>query len=252
VPVACLASGVLFLNAGALQAVRHVLSYSGYVYRWTWSGTWLLLGHAGAGYNSSLSGVGSLLVVAGVAIILWLLRRRPPEVRALGALAAVLLCTAGFGTQYLLWVAPLTIALVGRRRNEYMIAATAWAAIFYLSPFGPFVTLDYLIGLSWLPAAILVAIIAAQVRGKPAELAGGADLPASGLETGGLGADELGAGRLGTDGRTRGPDRRPELVRTGAVARAGRSGEDTPAAGLTRRRGRPETGKFAALGLIAT
>jgi hypothetical protein len=172
-PAACLASGAAFLGANVSHTVSRLISYSGFVDNWTWSGTWMLLGHkSGIGYNSSLIRPAAVLIVAGVATTLWLLRRRPPEVRALGALAAILICTAGFGTQYLFWVLPLTIALSGRWRNQYVIAASAWAAIAYLSPFGPVATRDFLIGLSWLPAALLVAIIAEQLRRDPGDLTG--------------------------------------------------------------------------------
>jgi Glycosyltransferase family 87 len=82
VPVACLASGVIFLNTSIVHAFGRIVSYSGFVYNWTWSGTWLILGHKGAGYNSPLSGLASLLIVAGVAAALWLLRRHPRPGRA--------------------------------------------------------------------------------------------------------------------------------------------------------------------------
>jgi Glycosyltransferase family 87 len=217
VPVACLVSGVIFLDTAVPHAISRLVTYSGYVYNWTWSGTWVLLGNKGTGYNSSLSGLGSLLIVAGVAAVLWLLRRHPAEVRALGALAAVLACTAGFGTQYLFWVLPLAIALSSRWRNHYVIAASAWAALAYLTPFGSIASRDYLIGLSWLPAAFLVAIITEQARSQPTEVAARPGLPAP-------------------DSLLAGPARRPELVPVpaavpAAVSATGRSDKDVPAAG---------------------
>lgn len=167
VPVACLASGVIFLNTSVVHAISRIISYSGFVYNWTWSGTWVVLRHRGAGYGSPLSVAGFIFAVAGVAAVLWLLRRHPPEVRALGALAAVLVGTAGFGIQYLLWVLPLTIALSGRWRSPYAIAAAAWAAVAYLSPFGPIANRDFLTGFSWVLAGLLIAIIVEQIRREP-------------------------------------------------------------------------------------
>jgi hypothetical protein len=124
--------------------------------------------------------------------------------------------TAGFGTQYLFWVLPLTIALSARWRNQYVIAASAWAAIAYLNPFGTVATRDFLIGLSWLPAALLIAIIAEQVRRRPADLAVEPGLP---------------AGALADDGIAAGAIRRPELVRTVAGSATGRPDDhDVPAA----------------------
>ena len=170
VPAACLASGVLFLGTNAVQAVHKIVSYSGFVYNWTWSGTWVVLGHPGAGYNSPISRVATVLIVAGVGVTLWLLRRHPPEVRALGTLCAILLCTAGFGTQYLFWIVPLTFALSGRWREGYAVTAGGWAALAYLAPFGTQNTRVYLVGLSWAPAVTLVGIIYEQVRRKPQPL----------------------------------------------------------------------------------
>jgi hypothetical protein len=213
VPVMCLAPGVLFLNTNVPHAISRLISYSGFVYNWTWSGTWEILGHRGTGYNSPLSGPASLFIVAGVAATLWLLRRHPPEARALGGLAAVLVCTAGFGTQYLFWVLPLTIALSARWRNQYVIAASAWAALAYLTPLRTIATRDYLIGLSWLPAALLVAIITEQVRRRPGELVG---------EPGMSAEDRLAVGALG---------QQPELVRAAAVPGTGLRDKDMPAAG---------------------
>lgn len=170
VPVACLASAATFLGTSIPHAISRIVSYSGFVDNWTWSGTWLLLGHRGYGYNSPLSSLGSVLIVLGVATVLWLLRRHPIEVRALGALAAALACTAGFGIQYLFWVLPLTVALAARWRNQYVIAAAFWALVAYLNAFGGIPTRDFLAGLSWLPAGLLVAIIAEQVRRPPRDI----------------------------------------------------------------------------------
>ena len=215
-PVACLASGVIFLGTNVPHALSRLISYSGFVDNWTWSGTLMLLGHKGGiGYSSPFIGPAALLIVAGVFTTLCLVRRRPPEARALGALAAVLVCTAGFGTQYLFWVLPLTIALSARWRNQYVIAASAWAATAYLVPFGTAVTRDFLIGLSWLPAALLVAIIAEQARRTPAELAGAPGRPAEALAAG---APPPTAAR------------RPELVRAGTVPGTGWPDKDVPAA----------------------
>ena len=176
VPAACLAAGAIFLHLDLAHAIARLVSYSGYVRVWTGSAAYIALGHNAAGYYSPLAGPGSLLVIAGGAIALWLLRRHPPEVRSLGILAAFLVCTAGFGVQYLMWVLPLVIALSGRWRSQYAIAAAGWAAVAYLAPFGRFGTLQYLRGLSWLPAGLLVAVIVEQVRRRPGELRADAGL----------------------------------------------------------------------------
>jgi hypothetical protein len=170
VPLACLASGAIFLHLDLPHALVRLVSYSGYVRDWTWSGAYIALGHNAAGYYSPLAAPGSVLVVAGGAVVLWLLRRHPPEVRVLGMLAAFLVCTAGFGVQYLMWVLPLAIVLSDRWRCQYTIVAAGWAALAYLAPFGAFGTLQYLRGLSWLPAGVLVAIIVEQAGRRPGAL----------------------------------------------------------------------------------
>lgn len=173
VPVACLLGGVLFLDTAPIADLRHMLSYSSFVNLWTWSGTYVALGHQNlAGYDSALGTPGTALVLLGVVSVLVVLRRRPPEVRAFGALSAVLLCSSGFGVQYLLWVLPLMMALSGPIRLGYVIAAGAWAGCFYLSPIGNAgLLLAYLRGLSWLPWALLLIALMQQIRSAPAVVA---------------------------------------------------------------------------------
>lgn len=179
VPFACLYSGVVFLNTNIVHSVARLLSYAGYVRLWTWSGTVLLLSKTNiAGYYSPLSSTGTAFIIIGVAVALYLLRRHPPEMRALGALCAVLICTAGFGPQYLLWVLPLAFALSSDKwRNWYVAAAAGWAAIFYLPPFTPDNSYGFLRGLSWFPAALLVAIFYEVYRQKPDELSSVPEAP---------------------------------------------------------------------------
>lgn len=173
VPLACLLGGVLFLDTAPIADIQHMLSYSSFVNLWTWSGTYLTLGHQNlAGYDSALATPGTALVLLGVVFVLVMLRRRPPEVRAFGALSAVLLCTSGFGVQYLLWVLPLMMALSGPIRLGYVVAAGAWAGTFYLSPIGNAgLRLAYLRGMSWLPWALLLIALLQQIRSAPAVVA---------------------------------------------------------------------------------
>jgi len=108
-----------------------------------------------------------VLIAIGVATTLWLLRNREPEVRVLGVLCAVLVCTSGFGPQYLLWVLPLMLALSGPVRVGYVLAAAGWAAIFHLSPMvTPAANTYTLRGVSWLPAALLLAVVIQLVRDR--------------------------------------------------------------------------------------
>jgi hypothetical protein len=167
VPVGCLVLGVLFLDTQPLPDLRHMASYSSFVYYWTWSATLISTGAKGmSGYTSSLGPLATVFIVIGIAVVLWTLRRRPPEVRALGVLCAILLCTAGFGPQYLMWVLPLASALAGSIRTWYVVAASGWAALFYLHPLLPTAFTYTLRGLSWLPAAVLLAVLLELVRGR--------------------------------------------------------------------------------------
>ena len=166
VPALCLLGGVIFLDTRPVADLGHIVSYSSYVAFWTWSAAIIDLGHKNfAGYSSPLAPVGTSLVLIGVVLTLVLLRRRAPEVRALGVLCAALVLTAGFGGQYLLWALPLMMALVGGTRSVYIVAATGWGAVFYLKPFvTPSVNLTYLQALSWLPAAVLAAVLVELIR----------------------------------------------------------------------------------------
>ena len=167
VPLACLILGVLFLDTRPLTDLRHMASYSSFVNLWTWSGTIISLGVKNVSqYDSSLAPVGSLLIAAGVTVTLWLLRRSAPEVRALGVLCAVLICTAGFGYQYLLWMLPLMMALSGPIRTWYVVAAGGWAAIAYLQPLIPAANGYTLRGLSWLPATLLLMALIELVKNR--------------------------------------------------------------------------------------
>ncbi len=168
VPVLCLASGAVFLGTDVLQALARVATYTGISENWTWSGAWLALHHqTAAAYLPAIGALGAALVIASVAVTLYLLRRHPPDVRALGVLCAALPCAAGFGNQYLMWVLPLTMALAGRWRYGYVLAASAWDGVGYLlrSDFGTQVAVTRL--LSWVVAATLVGLIVEQVRRNP-------------------------------------------------------------------------------------
>jgi hypothetical protein len=57
-------------------------------------------------------------------------------------------------------------------RYWYVVAATGWAAAAYLVSSTSVAYFDTLRLLSWIPAAILVALIVEQARRKPSQLAG--------------------------------------------------------------------------------
>lgn len=184
VPLACLALGVVFLDTQPLTDLRHMAGYSSYVNLWTWSATLISMGFKGmGGYSSSLGPIGSVLIVVGVAVVLWLLRRRTPEVRVLGALCALLVCTAGFGPQYLMWVLPLMFALAGPIRNAYAVAAGGWLAVFYLRPLIKAANDYTLRGMSFLPAALLLAVLIELVR-QPIGVVPPADEPGTAADPG--------------------------------------------------------------------
>jgi Glycosyltransferase family 87 len=171
VPVLCLASGVLFLGTKVPRALILVLSYTSNVRNWTWSGVWLALHHvSNGGYDARIGAIGAALAIGFVSLTLYLLRRHPPEERALGALCAALAGAAGFGAQYLMWVLPLTIALADGWRYAYVLAATAWDGIAYLMRSLPGPQLAATRLLSFVVAATLVGLIVEQVRRDPSQL----------------------------------------------------------------------------------
>ena len=165
VPVICLLVGMAVLDTKPFTALGKIVSYSSFVEDWTWSGTLIALGHhhSWIGYNSPVSLVTSLFMLTSVVIVLVLLRNRPPQIRVMAALAAVLIVTSGFGVQYLLWPLPLVVAISQRWRLAYIASAGGWAAAFYLSPAAKSVLHPFLAGMSWLPATVLFLVIAEQV-----------------------------------------------------------------------------------------
>ena len=154
IPIAALLSGLLLLDTRIGPALQRLSSYSGYVSSWSWSGLMVTLKLSGTGYDQPLARLGTLLIAAGTIVILVLLRNRPVEDRALGVLAVVLLATAGFGPQYLLFVAPLSMARSGWVRLGYMTATGLYAGVSYLTSNEP-----YLRGLSWVPWVFVVGIL---------------------------------------------------------------------------------------------
>lgn len=206
VPVVCLVLGVMLLDTSPVTDLKKMASYSSYVETWTWSGVLVQLGrHLDlARYNSPLSSLSSVLMAVSVILVLVLLRRRAPEIRAMAALSAVLIVTSGFGTQYLMWTLPLIVALSDRWRFTYILTAGSWAAINYLSPAAKSVRDPFLAGLSWLPATILFLVIAEQVKKD------------------GLVSLPTWLGRFGRPGRTA-VGAGPDVEEPGAVARESRS-----------------------------
>lgn len=166
VPLVCLLLGVAFLDTSPVTDLKKMASYSSYVETWTWSGIIVQLGrHLDlARYNSPLSTLSSVMMAISVIVVLLLLRKRAPEIRAMAALSAVLIVTSGFGTQYLMWSLPLIVAISDRWRFTYILTAGGWAATSYLSPAAKSVLDPFLAGLSWLPATVLFLVIAEQIK----------------------------------------------------------------------------------------
>ena len=176
VPVVMLVSGVLFLDTSPVHDLKHIATYSSYVSLWGWSGVLAMLGyHNVVGYTSRLGHLGSALTALGAVAALVVFRSRPLEQRALVALSAVLIVTAGFGPQYLLWVAPLTLAVAGIVvAVQYVLSATLFAAVFYFVIPESQAKDNYLRGLSWLVILALGYLVVdvwrrgSEIIGQPA------------------------------------------------------------------------------------
>ena len=152
VPALVMSSGVLFLDTRVGPALGRLVSYQSFVRSWTWSGTLVATGdRAALGYHSNVGRLGTALVVLGVATALIVFRHTAAEMRAAAAISAALLCTAGFGPQYLLWPLPLLIALGGRARIGYTLTAAFQAAAFYLAGWANPIQ----VALSWLTCVVL-------------------------------------------------------------------------------------------------
>ncbi len=95
-------------------------------------------------------------------------------------LAAFLIVTAAFGSQYLLWPLPLMFVGVNSRRLWYTTAAAFWASISYLSKVS---AISFLAGLSWLVIVLLAVVLVdayrqdSHRRSQPGRPAPGRDQP---------------------------------------------------------------------------
>jgi hypothetical protein len=86
--------------------------------------------------------IGSLLLLAAVAVAVYWWRRGDPVDVAIASLLAFLLVTYRFGPQYLLWAVPFLVARPTRGTWPFIAVSSIWAAIGYL-------TLSRLDELSW-------------------------------------------------------------------------------------------------------
>jgi hypothetical protein len=167
VPVALLVSGVVFLDTRPVRALVHVVSYTSIVDNWGWGGTLVTAGVAHVGYGTAVGHAGSALVAISVVGILVAFRRYPLEARALAVLAIFLVVTPSFGNQYLLW--PLALIFVAARRSRvyYLLAATAWDGVGYLTQWPQAISQPLLTSLSWGVIACAAWVVAEQGGWSP-------------------------------------------------------------------------------------
>ena len=157
VPALMLASSVIFLDTHPVAVIKHVASYTSLVHDWGWGGLLVSLGvrHVG-GYGTEVGHISSVLTGLAVIATLIVFRRRAATTRAAMVLAAFLIVTAAFGSQYLLWPLPLMFVGVNSRRLWYTTAAAFWASISYLSKVS---AISFLAGLSWLVIVLLAVVL---------------------------------------------------------------------------------------------
>lgn len=128
-------SSVVFLASPPLKLARALVSYTSFVSTWGWAGTLLSFGHPSIrGYDSSAALPGTILIAIAVILVVAVFRRSTDLVRAWTAPMAMLMVTAGFGPQYLLWPLPTAIA-AGEATSFYTVAATAFMLALYLPLF---------------------------------------------------------------------------------------------------------------------
>lgn len=119
---------VKYLLRGSLHEIVHVLTgYRSLVGAGGWTGALNALGIAGWGYSGPnvevFQRIGTVLMVVAVGTILVLFRRADGVVLTAALLLAILIVSAGFGVQYLVW--PLPYVLLLRRRAGLVFAAAA-------------------------------------------------------------------------------------------------------------------------------
>jgi hypothetical protein len=159
VPVLLLLSGVLFLDTRIPQELKQITTYSSYIEVWGWAGYLVSSGHHGVGgYGTDAGHIGSVLTVVAGLVVVFAFRRHTAEARALALVCSVLIVTAGFGQQYLLWPLPLMFVVSRRAYIGYVLAATPYLGIAYLSFKVPNHGL-FLSGLSWLVIYTLIVVV---------------------------------------------------------------------------------------------
>ncbi len=163
VPLAVFVAGAVFLDTQLAPTVRGLTTYRGYVLNWGWAGSAVVHGDKSLrGYESPLGPVGTVVTVVAVLAALWVFRNAPAPARVAVVLGTVIVVTAGFGNQYLMWPVPFLFAAGLARRAWYAVAAGAWLLVAY-SPHA-FPTGDarvaYTSGLSWVVIVTLLMVIA--------------------------------------------------------------------------------------------
>lgn len=168
-----LLESVLLLNASLSDLLHVVASYRSFVSTWGWAGIARVTGHlsqaryTGPGVTKAQHLSTLMLVVAWVLVLVLVLLRRAQAPRVVLALICALLITsAGFGAQYLVWAVPFALTQVRRTGYAYLLTASAYAVAAYCwwllaTPEGSKASLPYQ---TYLSLPVLLACAAVLMR----------------------------------------------------------------------------------------
>jgi len=127
---------VKYVLHGSLHKIIEVLTgYRSLVGAGGWTGALNALGIAGWGYEGPkvevFQRIGTVLMVIAVGTILVLFRKADSVVLTAALLLVILVVSAGFGAQYLVWPLPYLLLLRRRAGLVFAVAASVDAALMY-------------------------------------------------------------------------------------------------------------------------
>ena len=165
IPLACFVTMPLFIHAHLSTDFSRIVEYRSYVGAWGWAGLIRSLRfHHAFGYTGAIvqreQRVALVLTVIAFVAVGWIWRRARPEVLVLALLLSLLVLTAGFGVQYLLWPTPLAFAFGTRRTRAFIIASSLYAMEAYLGR----PALDTLVYLSLIVIASMIIALPFEQR----------------------------------------------------------------------------------------
>jgi hypothetical protein len=135
VPLAFFVFSIAAFGSPPRELADVLTSYSSYVGYWGWGGTVVAFGDKSAlGYDSSLATIGTVLTAAALVGAIVVFRRTEVLRRCWAVLLSIMIVSAGWATQYLVWPVPFLVA-DDEDHALFAGAATVLALVSYLPIF---------------------------------------------------------------------------------------------------------------------